>query len=116
MMSSPTARSLEWLRKNGWTADKVEQWIPKVKIRRDLFGFGDIFAFKQGCPHLIVQATADDGGHVSDRVKKIVKEPRAKGWLESGGEVVVHGWGKKGPRGSRKLWTLRSVAVTLDMT
>jgi len=42
---SNTSRTLEYLRSQGWEADKVEQWNPyagKFGVRKDMFGFADI--------------------------------------------------------------------------
>lgn len=132
-MSSPTQRSREFFRKLGFASAIVEHFNPHVKVRQDLFGFGDIlvcvpasnngFVFTEAGVglmhadsghHLLVQATSDEGGNVSARFKKIVNDcPHARDWLESGGRIVVHGWAKKGAAGKRKLWTLRAVPVTL---
>lgn len=44
-MTSPTQRTLQYLRKHGAVAaDVVEKWIPGAKIRRDLFGCLDLLA------------------------------------------------------------------------
>ena len=37
-MSSPTQRSLQHCRKNGWIAGVVEKWNQYARIRQDLFG------------------------------------------------------------------------------
>lgn len=108
-MSSPTARSLAKLRKDGWTAATVEKWNGFIKRRNDLYGFGDILAFK-GDVTLIVQSTS--GGNVSARVEKIKLIPAADHWLQSETRrIVVHGWARQGPRGKRKLWTCREVEI-----
>jgi hypothetical protein len=124
-MSSPTQRSREYFKKLGIASAIVERWNPHAKIRQDVFGFIDLIAcVPPNSPdlfdekewmsgHLLaVQTTSDD--NLSKRVKKITEDcPHARDWLESGGRIVVHGWGKKGGAGKRKLWTLRTVAVTL---
>ena len=30
-------------------------------------------------------------------------------WIKAGGKCEWHGWAKRGPRGRRKVWTLRRV-------
>lgn len=123
-MSSPTQRSREWFKKLGIPSAITERWNPHAKVRQDLFGFADLVALIPGrdddwhnpdSGHILaVQVTSDEGGNVSSRFKKIVEDcPHARDWLESGGRIVVHGWGKRGAAGKRKLWTLRSVPVTL---
>lgn len=103
---TPTARSLEWLRDNGWHAEVVERWIPGANVRKDLLGFIDVLAFKDG-QVLAVQTTSTD--NVSARVRKIADAPtlpiaRAAGWT-----IHVHGWAK---RGTPQRWTLRTVDVS----
>lgn len=108
-MSSPTQRSLAKLRAEGWTAATVERWNPHVKIRQDLWGFGDLLCFK-GDEVLIVQTTS--GSNLLARVAKIRMLPVADDWLRSEHrKIVVHGWLRKGPRGKRKTWRCREVCV-----
>ncbi len=131
---SPTARSRDYFKKLGIASAIVERWNPHAKIRQDVFGFIDLIACVPLTPghhgpvgdspfvstwyeivpgHLLAVQTTSDA-NVAARVKKITEDcPHARDWLESGGRIVVHGWGKKGAAGKRKLWTLRTVAVTL---
>lgn len=104
---TPTARTLVECRKRGWDAQVVEQTIPRTFIKRDLFGVIDIVAItERGI--LGIQATSggSGGGH-SARVAKIRKEPRVAKWLATGARLQVWSWAKQGPRGKRKVWTLR---------
>lgn len=108
---SPTQRSLAECRKRDWLAHVVEKWIQRAMRRVDVFGFGDILVL-DGLPgSLLVQACSD--GDVSKRVAKIRGEcwTAARCWLDAGNRIQVWGWGKKGARGARKLWTLRVVEV-----
>ena len=63
---SPTSRSLEVLREQGYTVEVVEKWNSFTKTKKDLFGFIDILAIKRD-ETLAVQATASG---VSARLKK----------------------------------------------
>lgn len=59
---SPTQRTLEVLRAEGWTADVVERWMKMPKhpaggFRKDFLGLIDIVAVKPGEPVLFVQVT-----------------------------------------------------------
>lgn len=112
-MSSPTQRSLEMLRREGWKVAIVEKWNPAVKRRQDLWGFVDILAIR-GTETLAVQTTSDS--NVAGRVRKIgessdVAAVRAAGW-----SIHVHGWKsvqaktKKGT--TRKQWKCRIVDVS----
>jgi len=103
-MSSPTSRTVQELKRTGWTAQIVEKWIPQAKRRVDLFGVGDVLAIREGQAPLMVQTTTGD--HVAARILKAKAEPRLVLWLRCGCSFEVWGWRKGGPMGSRKLWTL----------
>jgi hypothetical protein len=109
-MSSPTSRSLERLRKEGWTAGVVEKWIPMTKQRLDLFGCIDIVAVRPG-QTLGVQATSDS--NVNGRITKSIQLPGLLAWLQASNRFQVWGWGKKGKKGQRKLWSLRIQEIVL---
>lgn len=101
---SMAAKTLAECRKRGWTAGVVEKWNSYVKIRQDLFGCIDIVALT---PDGILGIQTTDGTSHAKHVDKILAEPRAKKWVESGGRFELWSWSKRGDRGSRKLWTLR---------
>ena|SRR3990167_843866 len=110
MSNSPTQLSLKELRKRGYMASVVEKFNPFVKVRQDLFGFGDILAVHpERKEFLIVQATTGDGGNVAERIHKIEGNENAKRWKKAGGKISVWGWAKRGKVGKRKLWALREV-------
>lgn len=114
---TPTARSLDKLRKDGFTACVVEKWVPAGPagfkgpiITRDAFNFGDLLACRIGeTGAVLVQTTTND--HVATRIAKIRGIAEAGIWLASGQRILVHGWAKKGSKGARKLWTCRVVEV-----
>lgn len=110
-MGSPSARSLAECRKRGWEAQVVERRVPKSFITLDLFGVIDIVALT---PEGILGIQATSGTNHSSRIEKILGEPRAKKWLAAGGKLEVWSWAKRGARGKRKTWTLRTEAVRLD--
>lgn len=88
---SPCAKSLTWLRQEGWTPEKVETWNPFARRRHDLFGFADILAFRADPPSvLLVQATTRS--NLSARLKKIHDSDLAQAWLRAGFDLEVHGW------------------------
>ena len=104
-MSSPTKRSLDYLRKLGWQAEVTEKWNPHARIRQDLFGFVDILAV-MGEQTLAVQTTSSS--NMAARVKKIadldsVSAVRKAGWL-----IHVHGWRKN----SKGRWVLRTEDIS----
>lgn len=107
--TSPTQRSLKYLRDQGYLVAVTERWNPFAKIRQDLFGFIDLLAIR-GNETLAVQTTSGD--NVSARVDKITALQSSKLWLESPNrKIVVHGWSKRGGFGERKLWTCREVSL-----
>ena len=110
---SPTARSLDRLRKMGYTAEVVEKYNAFTKQRKDLFGCIDIVGItEQTAGVLGIQATTTS--HMGARIQKSMAEPRLTVWLKNGNRFIVWGWSKKGPRGKRKLWELSEKEMTLD--
>ena len=106
------------MRRRGYLADVVERFIAGARVRRDLFGIIDVLGVWDGCPghtylsHVLgIQACVT--GDVSKRVAKIVAAPATAVWLRNGLALEVWGWGKKGPRGKRKTWTLTTRAITV---
>lgn len=108
MKASPTSRSLAYCREQGWPVEVVERWIPQARRRKDLFGFIDLVAIT---PDGILGIQATSGSNVSARVEKAKDQPHYGAWLAFA-RAEVWGWAKQGPRGKRKVWTLRRVALT----
>ena len=91
MATSPTQNTLKRLRKEGYTAEVVEKWIPRANVRKDLFGFIDIVALR-GDETLAVQAC--NYSDVSKRVKKITDSEYLPTVRDAGWRIEVHGWHK----------------------
>lgn len=107
---SPTQRSVQKLKAEGWLVAIVEHWNPYAKVRQDLFGFIDILAL---CGDSLLAIQTTTGSNVSARIKKIQALQAAQLWLESNNrKIIVHGWTKMGPRGKRKLWTCHEHFIT----
>ena len=112
MASKPTERSLAHLRKEGYTVAIAEKFNYFIKIRQDLFGWIDICAIHPDNPGVLgVQTTST--ANLSTRIKKAITLDSFKVWLQAGNVAEFHGWAKRGPRGKRKLWTLRKEIITL---
>jgi hypothetical protein len=106
-MSSPTSRTLERLRKAGWTAQVTERWNAYAKIRQDLFGCIDIVAVKAGEVGVLgVQCTSRS--NQSSRVKKCYASPIMATWLEARNSLQVWGWAK-----SKGRWDATVEEITL---
>jgi hypothetical protein len=69
--SSPTQRSLEYLREQGYFCAIVEKWNSFTKQRQDLWGWCDILAIREN-EVLAVQVTSTG---VAERIKKIQESP-----------------------------------------
>ncbi len=100
---SPTQRSLEKLRAEGYLCQIVERWNPHARIRQDLFGIGDILCLRDE-ETLLVQTTSR--GNVSARVKKIAESEHLPAILRAGWKIEVHGWGKL-----KEGWTCKVVEI-----
>lgn len=108
---SPTARSLRQLRQEGAIAQVVESWVPRTRIRRDLFGCIDIVAVIPGEPGCLgIQCTT--ASNAAARINKASAEPRLAVWLAAGNRFEVWAWGLRGARGARKLWSLTRQSIT----
>ena len=105
-MSSPTARTLKYLRDEGWEAQVVERWCQFSRRRKDLFNFIDVVAIKHG---RIMGVQATSGSNHAGHKAKILAEERALGWLKAGGSIMLITWSKRKlkPGGKAVRWTPR---------
>jgi hypothetical protein len=92
---TPTARSLAYLREQGWHAEVVEMTIraPGRTFKRDLWGFVDIIAIREA-DVLAVQTTS--ATNVAARVRKITESPLVGLVREAGFRIEVWGWRRDG--------------------
>jgi len=113
MGTSPTQRSLAYLKKQGLKTGIVERWLPNPAYpgggkRSDLFGIIDILAI-DGPETIGVQST---GQAFSEHHKKLTeeKEQETIDWLQGGTRLLLLiGWRKllKKRGGKLKLWKPR---------
>jgi hypothetical protein len=87
---TPTQRSLEYLREQGYLCEVVEKWNSFTKTRKDLWGWCDILAIREN-EILAVQVTATG---VSSRIKKIMESDTLPIVRKAGVRIEVHGWRK----------------------
>lgn len=105
-MSSPTQRTLNLLRKDGYLAEVVERVVPGGRFRRDLFGIFDVVGIAPDARGVLgIQCTTC--GNLSARVSKMLVSPALVVWLLAGNRAEAWGWAKFGRAGSRKLWQVR---------
>ena len=88
---SPTQRSLEYLREQGYHAEVVERFNSFTKRRHDLWTWCDILAIRKD-EVLAVQVTAAD---VAKRIKKIQDSDTVALVRDAGIRIEVHGWTKR---------------------
>ncbi len=126
---TPTELTLRHMRKAGFYCVIVEKWNPWVQprgkgrvcpvckkgqgigIRQDLFGFADIYAIHPRTQEKVFIQTTTRANMVA-RKFKILANKNLPNVLDSGHNVVVHGWHQKktGPRG---LYELTTMEITL---
>lgn len=106
---TPTARTLAWLRSQGYQAEVVERFNSFSKTRHDLFGWIDIVTLSPGTVGTIGGVQCTSGANHAARVEKVREMSLA--WKRAGGGVAVVSWAKRGPRGKRKVWTVRVEAL-----
>lgn len=99
---SPTQRSLEHWRGEGYLCAVVERWNPHARIRQDLYGFIDVLAIK-GDDIVGIQATAQG---VSSRVHKITEHENFPVVIAAM-RIVVDGWRKN----SKGRWIRREIEL-----
>jgi len=105
MAASPTQRTLQRLRADGWRAAVVERWNPHARVRHDLFGVVDVLAIRDG-ETLAVQATS--ASNIAARVRKITESEALPDIRAAGWRFEVWGWRK----GSNGRWVCRVVDVS----
>jgi hypothetical protein len=93
--TSPTQRSLAYLREQGYLVEIVEHWNPFARVRKDLWGWCDLLCLR-GEEILAVQVTASG---VSSRIKKI-QESETVLWVRKANiKIHIHGWRKSSKTG-----------------
>lgn len=117
-MSSPTQRTLDLFRDDGFDVAVVEKYVTipgrKFGVRRDAFGFIDILAFNSWNVTAI-QATSTS--NMQARVNKILESDVAFRWLSDGNGtrlIVVVGWKKYAKPKDRKWWRHTTRYIMLE--
>ncbi len=124
MPVTPTARTKQWLQKQGWLVGITEKWNPHAKIRQDLFGFADLVAIpvdldvgdEFSCsymgwseflvsPPVFIQVTS--GTNHAARRDKLLENENVRKVLKCCALVAIISWSKRGAKGKRKIWTPR---------
>lgn len=114
--TSPTQRTLTYLRDLGWPlVQTVEKWIPRAKRHKDLFKFADILAVHSEWGHLYVQVTTAD--NILARLSKIRETSldEAEEILLADGAIELHGWKYYKKKKYGRHWRPRIIKVTHDV-
>ena len=101
--TSALQRSLKVMRAAGFTCGITEKWNPHARVRQDLFGFIDAVCIHSWQPIVGLQVV---NTHLPEHIAKINTNPAAVVWKAAGGQIIVHSWMKRGPRGKPKTWQL----------
>jgi hypothetical protein len=114
---SNTSRTLNYIREQGWIADKVEQFNPyagKFGQRKDLFGIIDIVAMGEGS----IIGIQSCGSSFSEHDHKILDDEEGRGhmWIDHGARLILIGWRKvKLKRGGKAMrWSPRIKEYKLE--
>ena len=112
---SNTSKTLEYIRSQGWIADKVEQFNPyagKFGQRKDMFGFADIVALGENS----IIAMQSCGQAFAEHDRKILDCVPAMRWMECGGRIMLIGWRKilKTRGGKLKIWAPRIKEYSIE--
>jgi len=96
-MSSPTQRSLKYMRDLGYHAEITERWIPGANLRKDLWSFCDVLCLHRETGEMVaVQTTSYT--NIAARVNKIKDCELVPVVRKAGIAIHVHGWRKVGNR------------------
>lgn len=126
MASLALQRSKQYLENLGWHVWITETWNSWAHVRQDLYGLHDLVAVRHDAKGVWGVNACEDEGAVSDHIKKYINgfvhpkkgqqppNPHLPVWLSAGNRFSIFGWGKRGERGKRKLWTLRMMEAYLD--
>ena len=110
---TPSNRSTNHLKKQGFKTCVVEKYNSFAKFRSDMFGFGDIVAIHPALSGVLaINATTIP--NISNHLKKYQDNESLKLWLQCGNRFVIHAWGLQGARGKRKVWVLKEITYKLD--
>lgn len=102
-MSSPTQRSLKYMRDQGYFSEVVEKYNAFTKRRNDFAGFIDILCLGDG---EIIGVQTTSYSNMSARSNKIREHENLETVRRAGIRILVHGWVKKNNR-----WQVKEVEI-----
>lgn len=90
-VSTPTSRSLKFMRDQGFYSEVVERYNSFTKRRNDFAGFIDILCLGDG---VVIGIQTTSYSNISSRVKKIKEHENLDAVRKAGIKISVHGWRK----------------------
>lgn len=100
--NTPSAKTINTLKNDGYIVANVEKVIPRCFIKQDLYGFIDILAIHKQTFKMLGLQTTSRSNH-NARLDKALSLKNLYYWLMTGASFQVWSWGKyKIERGSRK--------------
>jgi hypothetical protein len=127
-MSSPTQRSLDYLRKRGLIAAVVERFNHyagppdakcqvcgknKIGVRQDLFGIFDIIAVDPQ-KRLTIAVQTTSGSNLSARRRKLLDSGEAMVCMAAGWKILLHAWAKHKIIRGGKAWKYELIEEELN--
>jgi hypothetical protein len=108
-MASPTARTLERLRRLGYTCGVVERRLPIAgeHVTQDFLGCIDVIAVTSRREPRVLGVQATSLSNLAARVAKARGKPGLAAWLGSGAAFQAWGW----YRAARGRWELKIIEV-----
>ena len=122
--TSPTQRTLHFVRQNGGVIDVAEKWVSFHQrrdnpgppgVRRDLFGFIDLIELRPGVGIVAIQCSGTSGH--AEHKRKILSCECFEDWVRCGGLVELWSWRKvKKVRGGKQMiWQPRIEQIDGDL-
>lgn len=107
-----SSKTKKLLRDEGYTYRDGHSYNAYIQKSKDLFGFIDIVALKEGVTGVVgVQVTSY--GKLKEHLVKAKKLPAFWLWLDCGNQVIFHGW-RKEKVGNRELWQPNTITFGPD--
>jgi hypothetical protein len=89
---SPTQRSMQFWRDQGYVVVRVEYWNPFARVRKDFGGFADLIVFSARALPAIWAVQVTTRPNILARLKKIKQNAAAREWVRAGLGLVIQGW------------------------
>jgi hypothetical protein len=89
--TSPTGRTFNLLKAEGFEVAVVERRLPHCHITVDAFGLFDLLALRADSPGCLGVQCTSAANHAA-RVRKVLENPVLPAWLRAGNRAEVISW------------------------